>query len=98
MFEFIYQLHDAFEQAGLENPWQETLHLCDILSGGALRGLDGRSSESFTLQNMSLEEIVGQRQQGVPLEYILQQTVFMGRPSTPCSTTVSINAWNAAAV
>ena len=80
MFEFIYQLHDAFEQAGLENPWRETLHLCDILSGGALRELDGRSRQTLTPENISLEEIVVQRQQGVPLEYILQQTVFMGRP------------------
>lgn len=81
MFEFIYQLHKAFSEAGLPDPWQETLHLCDILSGGALRGLDGRSAQTITPQ-LSLEEIVLQRQQGVPLEYILQQTVFMGRPFT----------------
>lgn len=79
MFEFIYQLHQAFNEAGLADPWQETLHLCDILSGGALRGLDGRSPSQITPQ-LSLDEIVAQRKQGVPLEYILQQTVFMGRP------------------
>lgn len=82
MFEFIYELHDAFAQAGLPDPWRETLHLCDILSGGALRGLDGRSTHSFTPQALSLDEIVTQRQQGVPLAYILGQTVFMGRPFT----------------
>ena len=79
MFEFIHQLHETFSQAGLENPLQETLHLCDILSGGALRALDGRSPTQITPE-VSLDEIVRQRQQGVPLEYILQQTVFMGRP------------------
>lgn len=82
MFEFIYQLHDAFAQTGLPDPWQETLHLCDILSGGALRGLDGRSLHTLTPQTLSLDDIVAQRQQGVPLEYILGQTVFMGRPFT----------------
>lgn len=80
MFEFVYQLHNAFAQAGLPDPWQETLHLCDILSGGALRGLDRRSPASLPPKNLSLDEIVAQRQQGVPLEYILGQTVFMGRP------------------
>ena len=79
MFEFIYHLHQKFTEAGLPDPLQETLNLCDILSGGALRGLDGRSPHQITPQ-LSLDEIVNQRQQGVPLEYILQQTVFMGRP------------------
>ncbi|MBK7895256.1 MAG: peptide chain release factor N(5)-glutamine methyltransferase [Candidatus Promineifilaceae bacterium] len=79
MFEFIYHLHQKFTEAGLADPLQETLNLCDILSGGALRGLDGRSPTQITPQ-VSLEEIVQQRQQGVPLAYILQQTVFMGRP------------------
>lgn len=82
MFGFIYQLHDAFTQAGLPDPWRETLHLCDILSGGALRELNGRSAHAITPQTLSLDEIVAQRQQGVPLEYILGQTVFMGRPFT----------------
>lgn len=82
MFEFIYQLHDAFTQAGIANPLQETLHLCDILSGGALRELDGRSPQNLTAQNINLDAIIAQRQEGVPLEYILQQTVFMGRPFT----------------
>lgn len=82
MFEFIYELHDAFAQAGFAEPLRETLHLCDILSNGALRGLDGRSLPDITQQNLNLETIISQRQQGVPLEYILQQTVFMGRPFT----------------
>ncbi|GJM40555.1 MAG: release factor glutamine methyltransferase [Ardenticatenaceae bacterium] len=79
MFEFIHQLHQAFSEAGLDDPLQETLHLCDILSGGALRALDGRSANNITPQ-LCLDEIVRQRQAGVPLEYILEQTVFMGRP------------------
>jgi len=82
MFEFINQLHDAFTQAGLPDPLKETLHLVDILSGGALRALDGRSLPDITAQNLSLDEVIVQRQEGVPLEYILQQTVFMGRPFT----------------
>jgi release factor glutamine methyltransferase len=82
MFEFIYELHDAFAQAGLPDPWQETLHLCDILSGGTLRGLDGRSPHTLIPQALNLDQVVMQRQQGVPLEYILGQTVFMGRPFT----------------
>ncbi|WP_420642892.1 peptide chain release factor N(5)-glutamine methyltransferase [Candidatus Leptofilum sp.] len=81
MFEFIHQLHQRFTEAGLADPLQETLHLCDILSGGALRALDGRSPANIMPQ-LSLEEIVTQRQQGMPLEYILQQTIFMGRPFT----------------
>lgn len=79
MFEFIHQLHQTFAEAGLADPLQETLHLCDILSGGALRVLDGRSAQNITAEH-SLDAIVAQRKQGLPLEYILQQTVFMGRP------------------
>jgi release factor glutamine methyltransferase len=79
MFENFHHLHQKFIEAGLTDPLQETLHLCDILSGGALRGLDGRSPDQITPQ-LSLDEIMAQRKQGVPLEYILQQTVFMGRP------------------
>jgi release factor glutamine methyltransferase len=75
MFDFIYQLHSAFTEAGLEDPLKETLHLCDILSNGALRKLNGRSGHAF-----DLEQLIQQRQQGVPLEYILECTVFMGRP------------------
>lgn len=77
MFEFIVQLHEAFRQAGLDDPLKETLHVCDILSDGALRKLDGRS-----LVNVDLQQLVQQRQQNVPLEYILGRTVFMGRPFT----------------
>ncbi|MEZ4590670.1 MAG: peptide chain release factor N(5)-glutamine methyltransferase [Chloroflexota bacterium] len=79
MFEFIHQLHQKFIEAGLADPLQETLNLCDILSGGTLRALDGRSPTQITPE-IALDEIVNQRQQGVPLEYILGQTVFMGRP------------------
>ncbi len=82
MFEFIYHLYETFNLAGLPDPHKETLHLVDILSGGALRALDDHTLQELTAQNVSLEEIVVQRQQGVPLEYILQQTVFMGRPFT----------------
>ena len=77
MFEFIVQLHEAFSQAGLDDPLKETLHLCDILSEGALRQLNGRS-----LADMDLHQLIQQRQQNVPLEYILGRTVFMGRPFT----------------
>ena len=77
MFELIYQLHEAFVQAGLDDPLRETLHLCDILSNGALRELDGRSLGKWTI-----EELIQKRQEGIPLEYILERTVFMGRPFT----------------
>ncbi|MCP4420541.1 MAG: peptide chain release factor N(5)-glutamine methyltransferase [Chloroflexi bacterium] len=77
MFDFIVELHQAFTQAGLDDPLKETLHLCDILSNGALRGLNGRS-----LHNFDLEQIIQRRQEGTPLEYILGRTVFMGRPFT----------------
>lgn len=82
MFEFIYQIYEMFNLAELPDPHKETLHLVDILSGGAMRALDGRSLQNLTSQNLSLEEIVTKRKQGVPLEYILQQAVFMGRPFT----------------
>ena len=79
MFDFIFQLQEAFTQAGLSDPLKETLHLCDILSNGALRALN---SEAHS--DLNLEQLIQQRQAGVPLEYILQRTVFMGRPFT-CS-------------
>ncbi|WP_420631569.1 peptide chain release factor N(5)-glutamine methyltransferase [Candidatus Leptofilum sp.] len=81
MFEFIHHLHQEFTKAGVANPLQETLRLCDILSGGVLRGLDGRSLAQIA-RELTLDEIAMKRMQGIPLEYILQQTVFMGRPFT----------------
>ena len=88
MFEFIHQLHQKFTDAGLVDPLQETLNLCDILSGGALRALDGRSPQNLTEKELNLDDIIAQRQKGVPLEYILQQTVFMGRPFICTSDTL----------
>lgn len=77
MFDFIYQLYETFTQAGLRDPLKETLHLYDILSNGALREMNGRS-----LNDLDLELLIQQRLKGVPLEYILKRTVFMGRPFT----------------
>jgi release factor glutamine methyltransferase len=77
MFEFIYHLHGAFGRAGLDDPLMETLHLCDILSEGALRKLNCRS-----LDAADLAQLIQQRRQNVPLEYILGRTVFMGHQFT----------------
>ena len=73
MFEGFEHAFHAFEQAGVEDPLQETLRLFDVLSAGAIR-----KAAAAGLSLAELQSLVAKRKEGVPLEYILGKAVFMG--------------------
>ncbi|HSG28159.1 MAG TPA: peptide chain release factor N(5)-glutamine methyltransferase [Candidatus Krumholzibacterium sp.] len=76
MYELFSDIYGRFEESGVKDPLAETLKLVDILTEGAVRGiglglLDGKG--------LSLDEVVGARKDGRPLEYIIGEAPFMGR-------------------
>jgi release factor glutamine methyltransferase len=77
MFEQFLHIHETFNEHDTEHPILETLHLMNILSGGALQHLDQSLREKMDIIT-SLDQVAQQRKEGVPLEYILEKAVFMG--------------------
>jgi release factor glutamine methyltransferase len=67
---------DFLQKSGVENPLLETLHLFDLLSGGALRDID---LSLLRQKRISLLDLAQKRKEGVPLEYIIGLASFMGR-------------------
>lgn len=75
MLKGFYRIYHRFEEAGVENPLLETLRLLDISSGGAVRRFD----EAGLKENeIDLENLVAERVKGLPMEYIIGRTCFMG--------------------
>lgn len=74
MIEKLREIYAEFEKQGVEDPLLETLHLADLISGGALR----RADLSVLEDGLGLAEIVKQRAEGKPLEYILGVAPFLG--------------------
>lgn len=75
MFSGFQQTYNAFVQSGIENPLEETLTLLNILTNGALRQMVDAVWQG---EQVDLAQILEKRQQGMPWEYILGQTHFMG--------------------
>lgn len=76
MFSKHVESYRTIEQAGIENPFYETLRFMDLLSEGALR----RAELPAALhENDGLAAFLEKRKQGVPWEYILGKAHFMGR-------------------
>lgn len=75
MYDSFFTAYEAFRQSKVEDPLLETLHLMDLLSNGAFRGLDCRYLERA---EVDLSRIVYERQDGKPLEYSLGRSTFMG--------------------
>ncbi len=75
MFNGFYEILNSFERAGFKDPLKETLSLLDVLSSGAVRGMD----EALPGETgVSLQQLIEARGQGRPLEYILGCATFMG--------------------
>jgi release factor glutamine methyltransferase len=75
MFEDFLQSYSMFEQSGFEKPLLETLRLYDLLLGGALRNTD---LASLSQKPVDLLAMIQKRKLGIPWEYILGKTYFMG--------------------
>jgi release factor glutamine methyltransferase len=75
LFKDINSIFNIFNKNGVENPLMETMRLLDILSEGKIRDIVSIAGK----ETIDVEDIVLQRQKGVPLEYILGQANFMGR-------------------
>lgn len=69
------KIFEAFKEAGVEDPFRETLQVIDLMTNGALSVNGGTLPEGVELD---VEEIVALRKEGKPLEYILGITPFMG--------------------
>ena len=79
MYDEFQEAFRAFEEGGAEDPLVEALHLIDIISGGALRGIDPSLVRSFLdQQDMTLQDVAQERNTGIPLEYIVGRAAFAG--------------------
>jgi release factor glutamine methyltransferase len=75
MVRSFVEVFEEFRKAGVEDPLAETLHLADLVAGGALR----RSGLSLLEERgIDTAELVRQRAEGRPLEYILGVAPFLG--------------------
>lgn len=81
MFDGFFNVLNAFENAGLEDPLEETLKVLDILSGGSVSNM-GDTFPSKT--GNGLQDLIHKRCTGMPLEYALGYTNFMNM-SFSCS-------------
>lgn len=75
MFSGFHQTYNAFVQAGLENPLEETLTLLDFLTNGAFSQM---AAVALHENQANLSQILEKRRQGMPWEYVLERTYFMG--------------------
>lgn len=75
MLNGFYRIYRRIEEAGFENPLLETLRLLDIYTNGAVRRFDEIGLSDTAID---LEGIITERRKGVPLEYIVGRTPFMG--------------------
>jgi release factor glutamine methyltransferase len=74
MIERLAEIYAEFKKQGVEDPLLETLRFADLVSGGALR----RADLSILGGEPDLADIVRQRAEGRPLEYILGVAPFLG--------------------
>ena len=75
MFENLHQLYRSFCQQGIDDPLGEVLRVADLLSMGALQEVDTALDDEDAV---SIPDLAHQRQQGIPLEYILGQAFYWG--------------------
>jgi len=75
MYKNIHEAYDRFKESGVQDPFEETMHLLDLLSAGTMRRLNHSVLES---KDACLEIIKKRSQGNMPMEYILGKAVFMG--------------------
>lgn len=76
MYNDFIESYATFENAKVQNPLLETLRLFDILSNGRLRET---TFSDIDQTRINLDMLIEKRKQGIPMEYILGKTSFMGR-------------------
>ena len=77
MYSMFKEIYEEFRKTGCEDPFKETIHLLDIMTGGAVRGCDLSFLEE---KGLTAAELVQARSTGKPMEYILGEAPFMGWP------------------
>ena len=75
MYEKFINCYEVFKERGLDDPLAETLRLFDVMTAGSLRNADLSFLEK---SGITLDDIARRRGEGVPLEYILGISPFMG--------------------
>ena len=76
MFSRIRRLYEQFRDSDVNDPLLETLKVLDLETKGDLSTLESGTALS---DDGRIKEIVKKREQGVPIQYILNKAVFMGR-------------------
>ena len=76
MYSMFKEIYEEFRKTGCEDPFEETVHLLDIMTGGSVRGCDLSLLEK---KGLTAAEIARIRSTGKPMEYIVGETPFMGR-------------------
>jgi len=74
MFDELRKIYETFLSQGIADPLYETLHLANILTGGALNNID------MAIRDLNLDpaSVAAGRKAGVPMEYILGSATFAG--------------------
>ncbi|MBN1164658.1 MAG: peptide chain release factor N(5)-glutamine methyltransferase [Candidatus Krumholzibacteriota bacterium] len=75
MYEPFQEIYQEFVKSGVPNPLEETLHLIDLLSGGAVRRAENLNLEELRID---VSDLLEKRKAGTPMEYILGMATFMG--------------------
>ena len=75
MFEKVKKIHDILQDNGIEDPLSETLHLLNIVSGGALSNIELSLPDPLPF---NLSQVAQKRKEGIPLEYIIGSAPFAG--------------------
>lgn len=75
MVRSFIEIFEEFRKAGVEDPLAETLHLADLVAGGALRRSGLKLLEE---RGIDTADLARQRAEGRPLEYILGFAPFLG--------------------
>lgn len=74
MFIELRKIYETFLGQGLEDPFSETMHLANILNGGAVNNIDTAIGDL----NLDPANVATRRKEGVPMEYILGAATFAG--------------------
>ncbi|MBU1087118.1 MAG: peptide chain release factor N(5)-glutamine methyltransferase [Candidatus Omnitrophica bacterium] len=75
MFDKFMEIYGLFEKQGFADPLLETLRLFNLASKGELAKVDLLFLKD---KEINLDSLIQKRKQGVPLEYIMGEAVFMG--------------------
>lgn len=76
VFDGFHNILEAYKKAGFDNPLNEALGLLDVLSNGVVSEMN----DAFPSKTgIALHDFIDRRCKGMPLEYALGHTTFMGK-------------------